>query len=170
MVKALFLDRDGTINEEVHYLHRPEDFRFVPGIAELCRAAQKAGYIIVVVTNQSGIARGYYTEEDYQRLTAHMRRLFAAQGVELAEVLHCPHLDAAHPDRKPNPGLFLLARDRRGVDMAASLSLGDKERDVLAARRAGVGRNYLLCTDAASASLTQADAIVRSPLDLIALL
>lgn len=136
----------------------------------MARAADVALSVLSTVTNQSGIARGYYTEEDYQTVTAHMRRLFVAQGVELAEVLHCPHLDAAHPDRKPNPGLFLLARDRRGVDMAASLSLGDKERDVLAARRAGVGRNYLLCTEAASASLTQADAIVRSPLDLIALL
>lgn len=168
MVKALFLDRDGTINEEVHYLHRPEDFRFVPGIVGLCRAAQAAGYGIVVVTNQSGIARGYYTESDYRVLTEHMEKLFAEQGVRLMGVLHCPCLDDSHPDRKPNPGLFLQARDRWGIDMAGSLSLGDKERDVAAGIAAGVGRNYLLSPN--PPPTTAADAVFCSPDQLIGLL
>jgi len=168
MVKALFLDRDGTINEEVHYLHRPEDFRFVPGIVELCRAAQTAGYAIIVITNQSGIARGYYTEADYRELTAHMEKQFAEQGVKITGVLHCPFLESSHPDRKPNPGLFLQARDRWGLDMAGSLSLGDKERDVAAGRAAGVGRNYLLSPN--PPSTTAADAVFVSPDQLIGFL
>lgn len=168
MAKALFLDRDGTINEEVHYLHRPADFRFVDGIAELCRAAQTAGYLLIVITNQSGIARGYYTETEYRELTAHMEKEFAKQGVRLTDVLHCPYSDDAHPNRKPNPGLFLQARDRWNVDMAASLSLGDKERDIAAGRAAGVARNYLLSPD--HPTDTAADAVLRTPDRLIPLL
>ncbi len=163
--RALFLDRDGTINEDGRYVYRPEDFRWVPGIVDLCRAAAEAGYGLVVITNQSGIARGYYTEEDYERFTRHMKNLFAAEGIALLDVLHCPLLESG--DRKPAPGLFLKARGRWGIDMAASLSLGDSERDVEAALAAGVGRNYLLSRDAAA---SRADAILSDPRALIPLL
>ena len=95
-----------------------------------------------MVTNQSGIARGYYTEADYEALTAHMVGEFAARGIRIADVLHCPELSG--PNRKPEPGLFLLAAERHALDMAASISLGDKPRDVEAAERAGCGRNFLL--------------------------
>lgn len=164
--RALFLDRDGTINVDYHYVHRTEDFEWVPGIVELCRAAVGKGYDIVIVTNQSGLERGYFTEADYQNLTAHMLRLFAAEGVSVLDVLHCPWLE--HPDRKPNPGLFLKARDKWGIDMAASYSLGDKPRDVLAGTRAGVGHNYLL--DAAATVCEGAEGILPSPTALIPLL
>lgn len=139
--KALFLDRDGTINTDHGYVYRPEDFEFLPGIFELCARAQELGYLIIVITNQSGIARGYYTEEDYAKLTAHMVEQFAERGIAIADVLHCPELTG--PNRKPEPGLFLQARQRHGIDMAASISVGDKPRDVEAAERAGVGRNFL---------------------------
>lgn len=143
--RVLFLDRDGTINIDKAYLYRPQDFEWVPGILELCRAALQKGYDLVVVTNQSGIARGYYTEADYEHITAYMKEQLAAEGITLLDVLHCPLLEG--PDRKPNPGLFLKARDRWGIDMAGSLSLGDKPRDAEAGERAGVGRNYVLTAD-----------------------
>lgn len=161
--RALFLDRDGTINIDRHYVHRIEDFEWVPGIVELCRTAQEKGLDIVVITNQSGIERGYFTEADYERLTAHMRAAFAAEGVTLLDVLHCPYLN--HPDRKPAPGLFLKAQAKWGIDMAASYSLGDKPRDVQAGCAAGVGHNYLL--DAAATVCADAAGIVPTPAALI---
>ncbi len=164
--RALFLDRDGTINIDKHYVYRTQDFEWVPGIVELCRAAQSAGYHIVVVTNQSGIERGYFTEAHYAAFTRYMCAQFAEQGVQLLDVLHCPYLE--HPNRKPAPGLFLLAARRWGIDMAASASLGDKPRDVQAGIAAGVGRNYLL---APAGTLCEfADAVVASPQNLIPLL
>lgn len=162
MRRALFLDRDGTINVDKHYVHRPEDFEWVPGIIELCQAADRAGYSLVVVTNQSGIGRGYFTEEDYERLTDYMRLAFARYHLSLLDVLHCPWL--CHEDRKPMPGMFLKARDRWHIDMGQSLSLGDKERDVEAGIRAGVGRNYLLSPGGAC---DRADAVLADPRELI---
>ena len=141
MDRALFLDRDGTINVDHGYVHDKAAFEFIPGIFELCARACARGYLIIVVTNQSGIARGYYTEREYAALTRHMKRVFAAHGVRITAVYHCPKLDG--PDRKPAPGLFLKARRRYGLDMANSVSVGDKPRDVEAGRAAGVGRNFL---------------------------
>lgn len=164
--KALFLDRDGTVNIEKDYLYRIEDFEWVPGILDLCRAAVARGYALIIVTNQSGIARGYYTEADYAKLTAWLRQAFAEAGAPLTDVLHCPLLES--PDRKPAPGLFLRARDTWDIDMAGSLSLGDKPRDVQAGLNAGVGRNYLL--DAAATDCPGAAGIVSSPAALIPLL
>lgn len=166
MKKALFLDRDGTINVDRHYVHREEDFEWVPGIVELCRAAQESGYALIVITNQSGIERGYFTEETYARFTDFLKKSFREKGVTLTDVLHCPYL--VHPDRKPAPGLFLKARDKWGIDMEASLSLGDKPRDVQAGLHAGVGRNYLL--DAAATDCPGAAGIVATPEELIPLL
>ena len=141
MPKALFLDRDGTINTDHGYVHRVEDFEFISGIFDLCARAQELGYLLIIITNQSGIARGYYTEADYERLTAHMLREFAARGIRITAVLHCPELESEN--RKPNPGLFLQAQRKYGLDMAASISLGDKPRDVEAGMRAGCGKNFL---------------------------
>ncbi|MGN0855328.1 MAG: D-glycero-alpha-D-manno-heptose-1,7-bisphosphate 7-phosphatase [Kiritimatiellia bacterium] len=141
MKKALFLDRDGTINADYAYVHDKEHFDFLPGVFDFCRAAEAKGYLIIVVTNQSGIARGYYTEADFRALNDWMVARFAEAGVTIADVFHCPELSG--PDRKPEPGLFLKARDKYGLDMAASVSLGDKPRDVEAGARAGVGKNLL---------------------------
>ena len=141
-MKALFLDRDGTVNVDYGYVHEWSKFEFVEGVMEFCRRAQGHGYSIFVVTNQSGIARGMFTEREYQSLTRRMKREFARNGVKITAVYHCPDLDG--PDRKPAPGLFLKARRRYGIDMKRSVSIGDKPRDVEAGKAAGVGRNVLL--------------------------
>jgi D-glycero-D-manno-heptose 1,7-bisphosphate phosphatase len=165
--RALFLDRDGVINVDRHYVHRVEDFEFVPGIFELCADAQASGYRLVVVTNQAGIARGYYTEADFQRLTQWMVDAFARRSVVLDRVYHCPY----HPtaglgdyrresfDRKPNPGMLLRARDELGLDMARSAFVGDKDSDMEAGRRAGVGRLIKLA-DECDAAVPQADDVM----------
>ncbi len=141
MRKALFLDRDGTINVDNGYVCQPEKFRLIDGIVELCLKAQEKGYLIIVITNQSGIARGYYTDDDFHKLTQYMLNLFHQKGVVITDVFYCPFLEG--PDRKPNPGLFLKAKEKHQINMAQSVSVGDKERDLEAAQRAGVGKNFL---------------------------
>ena len=151
-VRALFLDRDGVINDEVGYLSRTEDVRFVDGIFSLCRAAQRLGIRLVVVTNQSGIARGLYTEEDFESLMEWMRAAFRAEGVELDAVYHCPYhpehgvgaYRREHEDRKPGPGMLLRAARELGVDLATSVMVGDRCSDIAAANAAGLRRSFLL--------------------------
>lgn len=145
MKKALFLDRDGVINEDTGYLHRPEDFRFKDGIFELCRAAKEQEYLLIVVTNQSGIARGYYSEEAYQKLTDWMRERFLEKGVRIDDIYHCPYYEKGigeyavdSPDRKPNPGMFIKAKEQHDLDLSHSIAIGDRETDAEAARRAGI--------------------------------
>lgn len=150
--RAVFLDRDGVINVERHYLHRVEDFEFLPGVPQALRQLQAAGWKLVVVTNQSGIARGYYGEADYERLTAHMRDALQDHGVVLDAVLRCPHLpDAAIAEyrrlcdcRKPAPGMLLRAAAALHLDLPASVVVGDKGSDLEAGRAAGVGRCLLV--------------------------
>ena len=145
MTKALFLDRDGTINFDYGYVHDPERFVFIDGIFDLCRCAQAKGYLIIVITNQSGITRGYFSEADFARVTQYMIENFAKEGVTITDVFHCPSLSG--PDRKPEPGLFLRAMEKYDIDMAASVNVGDGDRDMEAGRRAGVGRNFQFCGD-----------------------
>lgn len=152
--RALFLDRDGVVNVDTGYVHRAEDFRLMPGIVELCRRAREKGYLVIVVTNQSGIGRGMFSEDEFERLTEYMKSLFLEQGAEIADVFHCPGADDSHPDRKPNPGLFLKAAARHGLDMAACVSVGDRERDIRAALSAGVGRNFLFSPEEAPTRAT----------------
>ena len=168
-VPALFLDRDGIVNVDHGYVHRIEDFEFVPGIFDLLRTAHAAGRRLVIVTNQSGIARGRYGEADYQRLTAWMQARFIEAGAPLAGVWHCPHLPGAPAPygldcdcRKPAPGLILAARDALGLDLAGSILVGDKARDVESARRAGVGRAWLVSTGPAEIAACAADAVYPS--------
>lgn len=149
---AAFLDRDGVINREVGYLHRWEDFDFLPGALDGMRRLRDAGYALVIVTNQSGIARGYYTEADYQALTARLREAMQAVGCPPDGIYHCPH----HPGgrrpeysrecdcRKPRPGLLLRAARELRLSLADSLMVGDKQADAEAARAAGVGHVYLV--------------------------
>jgi len=153
--KALFLDRDGVVNEERHYVFRIEDFVFVDGIFDLCRAAIGKGFDIVIVTNQAGIARGYYDEKDFETLTDWMCRRFAENGVVIRKVYYSPF----HPTegkgkyrreafcRKPNPGMIIAARDEFGFDLSKSVLVGDKTSDIEAGKRAGVGRNLLIDAD-----------------------
>lgn len=157
--KALFLDRDGVINVDRNYVHRIEDFEFLPGIFELCAAAAQRGYLLVVVTNQAGIGRGYYTEADFEQVTAWMEGVFRQRGIDIARVYHCPYHPTAGVgeyrresfDRKPNPGMLLKARDELGLDLAGSVLLGDKDSDIEAGRAAGVGHLIKLVDDVAGA-------------------
>lgn len=145
--RALFLDRDGVINTEINYLYRIEDVEFVAGIFALCKAAAARNYRIIVITNQSGIARGYYQESDLAKLTGWMLREFAGRGIEISALYACPHLPDAElaayrrdcPARKPNPGMLLRAQKDFNLDLAGSILIGDKIRDLEAGRRAGVG-------------------------------
>lgn len=139
--KALFLDRDGTINVDYGYVYQPEKFELINGIIDLCRKAQELGYLIIVITNQSGIGRGYFNDEAFQKLNRYMIDIFAKQGITIADVFYCPDLDG--PRRKPECGMFLEAKRKHNIDMAASISVGDKERDVEASKKAGVGKNLL---------------------------
>jgi D-glycero-D-manno-heptose 1,7-bisphosphate phosphatase len=144
---ALFLDRDGVINVEKNYVHRIENFEFVPGIFELCAVAAELGLRPVVVTNQAGIGRGYYTEADFQALTAWMLERFRERAIEIAAVYHCPYHPTAgvgeyrreSADRKPNPGMLLKAYNDLRLDLAHSAFVGDKDTDMAAGRAAGVG-------------------------------
>ena len=142
MQKALFLDRDGTINVDYGYVYQIEKFQIIDGIFELCQKAQEKGYLIIVITNQSGIERNYYTLEDFKNLTNHMIKIFKEQNIQIHDVFYCPSLNS--PDRKPNPGMFLKAKEKYNIDMNASISVGDKTTDIQAAEKAGVGKNFLL--------------------------
>jgi len=146
MVKALFLDRDGVINIEKDYLYKIQDFEFVSGIIDLCKYYQKLGFIIVVVTNQSGISRGYYSENDFNVLTSWMIQEFLKNNVEIKKVYFCPH----HPNisgeclcRKPKPGMLLDAAKDFDIDLQNSILIGDKQRDIDAAVNAGLKTTYL---------------------------
>lgn len=153
--KALFLDRDGVINVDTGYVHSFEEFRFQEGIFELCISAQALGYILLVVTNQAGIARGYYSESDFLKLTDWMIQAFADKKVRICKVYYCPY----HPlhgvgqykcesaERKPKPGMLLRARKEFDLDLAASVLIGDRFSDIDAARAAGVGTKILLCQE-----------------------
>ena len=151
-VRALFLDRDGVINQEVGYLHRAEDVRWVDGIFSLCRTAQELGYKLVVVTNQAGIARGYYTTEDFETLMQWMRAEFAREGVTLDAVYHCPYhpehgigaWKREHEDRKPSPGMLRRGARELGVELAESVMVGDRCSDVAAAHAAGLRQAFLV--------------------------
>lgn len=141
MNKALFLDRDGTINVDYGYVYQIEKFEFINGIFELCQKAQERGYSIIVITNQSGIARNYYKDEDFHILNKFMIDEFAGKGIKITDVFYCPDLDSER--RKPNCGMFIEAKEKYNLDMKTSISLGDKERDIEAAKKAGVGKNFL---------------------------
>lgn len=150
--KALFLDRDGVINQEVGYLHAREQVRWVDGIFDLCRVARERGYKLVVVTNQAGIARGYYTEAQFEELMEWMRGEFEGRGMKLDAVYFCPFhpehgvgkYKREHEDRKPSAGMLRrAARDLR-LDLCSSVMVGDRCSDVAAAQAAGLRQVFLL--------------------------
>lgn len=152
MTKTLFLDRDGVINIDHGYIYQAEKFEFITGVFDACQRFQQAGYQIVIVTNQSGIGRGYYTEQDFQRLTKWMLAEFSNHGIEVLDVMYCPH----HPEkamakyltkcdcRKPEPGMLLQAINEYNIDPKTSIMVGDKASDIQAAINAGLGQKYLV--------------------------
>ena len=147
MKKALFLDRDGVINLDHGYVHTVEAFEFVPGILDCIRRMQARGYLPIVVTNQSGIGRGYYSREDFRRVTDYMLEEMRKAGIAISreQVLFCPHTpEEGCGCRKPQPGMLLEAIERFGIDPAASVMIGDKRSDIEAAEAARVGRTLLV--------------------------
>ncbi len=142
--KALFLDRDGTINIEKNYVYKIEDFEFINGIFEIISNYFNQGYLIIIITNQAGIARGLYSENDYNKLTDWMLDQFRIQGIHITKVYHCPH----HPEisgececRKPKPGMILQAINEFNINPSKSILIGDKKSDILAGQNAGIGMN-----------------------------
>lgn len=164
--RAAFLDRDGVINLDKAYVHRWEDFVFVPGVMEAMRRLKAAGHVLVVVTNQSGLARGLYAPAQYEALTSRMCEELARFDAAPDAVYHCPH----HPSgtvaafamdchcRKPAPGMLLQAACELGLSLPDSIMVGDKPSDIQAARAAGVGRAYQVSSDNASAADKALDA------------
>ena len=151
MTSAVFLDRDGVINVDHGYVSTWERFEFLPGVPDALRALQDAGYLLIVVSNQSGIGRGYYCEADVESLNqAVAQHLGSTVGVTLSEFYHCPH----HPTeaegefrrqcdcRKPAPGMIRQAVLDHGIDLKTSLLVGDKDSDIEAGRAAGVARLF----------------------------
>jgi D-glycero-D-manno-heptose 1,7-bisphosphate phosphatase len=146
--RAAFLDRDGTIVQERHYLADPDAVALVPGTVEALRALAAHGFLLVVVTNQSGIARGLYSEADFRAVQSRLESLLAACGVVFDAVYHCPH----HPEhtgpcqcRKPDLGMYHAAAAELGIDPSLSIFIGDRLKDVLPARAFG-GRGFLVRT------------------------
>lgn len=144
-MKVAFLDRDGVINHDTGYTWKIDDFQFTDGCIDALKALTHANYQLIVVTNQSGIGRGYYSEDDYQRLTHWYLHQLQQHGVHILAVYHCPHTPEDDCDcRKPKPGLFYQAYDEYKIDKKNSLMIGDKLSDVEAARAAGIPNRYLL--------------------------
>ncbi len=146
MQKALFLDRDGVINVEKDYLYKIEDFEFIDGIFDLVSHYYDLGYKVFVVTNQSGIARSFYTQSDFSKLTQWMMLEFLKKDIKIEKVYFCPH----HPDisgecscRKPKPGMILEAASAYDIDLEHSIMIGDKERDIESGLNAGIKETYL---------------------------
>ena len=163
--RAAFIDRDGVINADHGYVHRADHFELLPGVPAALRRLKQAGFLLIVVTNQSGIARGLYTETDYALLTQHLHHLLAAEGVALDAVYHCPHLPDASVAayrvqcdcRKPGPGMILRGIAEFGIDAQRSLLIGDKPSDIQAGRAAGVGWCCLVAAE--SSDLGAADRV-----------
>ena len=144
-IKTIFLDRDGVINKEINYLYRIEDFEFIDGVFSACKHFINLGYKIIIVTNQSGISRGYYTLNDFNKITLWMLDQFKSQEIDILDVFYCPH----SPDdncncRKPKPGMFIEAKKKHSINMKESWMIGDSQRDITAASLTGITKTILL--------------------------
>ena len=176
--RALFLDRDGVINVDLGYVHTAEQTQWIPGIFELCLAARDAGFLLVVITNQAGIARGHYSEQEFREYTRWAHAQFEARGVPLAATYYCPHhptagLGSALRDcqcRKPKPGMILAAAAALGLNLADCIMVGDTRSDILAAGAAGVGRAFLLATRDDPGASAGTGSVVHSLLQMPAIL
>jgi D-glycero-D-manno-heptose 1,7-bisphosphate phosphatase len=162
MNKAVFIDRDGTLNREVEFLSKPEQLQLIEGAVEALQLLKKLGYKLIVITNQSGIARGYFTEKDLQKIHETLREMLKASGVELDAIYYCPH----HPSegnapyvqecacRKPLPGMILAAAEQFQIDPAKSYMIGDKLSDIETGKNAGC-RTILVQTGYGQKTLQQ---------------
>lgn len=171
-IPAIFLDRDGTLNIDHGYVYEIEKFEFIEGVIEACEKLNKMGYALFIVTNQSGIARGYYTEEQFLSLTEWMDWSLADRNVEISAVYYCPHSpDSDCECRKPKPGMLLSAQKEFKIDFARSYMVGDKIEDMLAGKAAGI-KTVLVKTGkpVTEEAKTKANHIIESVANLPALL
>lgn len=178
--KAVFLDRDGVINVDTGYVSHSDDFEFIEGVIDACKKMKELGYMLVVITNQSGIARGYFTEDEFMTLTEWMDWSLADKGVDLDGIYFCPH----HPEkgvgdykqncncRKPQPGMLLSAIEHLDIDVSNSFLVGDKVSDLKAGKNAGVATNILVRTgkEITTEGEELADHVLDSLADVVALL
>lgn len=170
MQPAIFLDRDGTINVDHIYVHTVDEFDFIEGVIEALRELKKMGYLLVITTNQSGIARKIFTEEQFESLTEWMDWSLQEQDVFLDGIFYCPH-DPNVEDcdcRKPKPGMILEAAKELNIDLKRSYMVGDKESDLLSGINAGVGATVLVKTgnEITPEAMQHADLIIDSLADL----
>jgi D-glycero-D-manno-heptose 1,7-bisphosphate phosphatase len=148
--RAAFLDRDGVINEDHGYVYRAEDMILIDGVVQGLQLLASYGFLLVIVTNQSGIARGYYTEGEFREVTRSLLAELGANGIQIAHVAHCPHLPTEQQleprcrCRKPRPGMILDAAALLDIDLSRSVMIGDKRSDMQAGHSAGVGRCYFI--------------------------
>ena len=172
-VAAAFLDRDGVINVDSGYVGRWEDFEYLPEAIEGLKQLQSAGFKLIVVTNQSGIARGYYSEDDFLALTKAMTADLCAKGVTLAAVYYCPYLEDADLEpyrvasylRKPEPGMLLKAAQEHDIDLSRSIMVGDKVSDMVAAERAGVPDRYHVTEGRPHEASTKVSSLLEAALE-----
>ncbi|MDH3001465.1 D-glycero-beta-D-manno-heptose-1,7-bisphosphate 7-phosphatase [Chelonobacter oris] len=151
MNKAIFLDRDGTLNIDHGYVHEIDQFEFIDGSIEALLELKQMGYLLVLVTNQSGIARGYFSEAQFLQLTEWFDWSLADRGVDFDGIYYCPHLPDGQGEyrrncdcRKPQPGMLLQAAKELNIDLNRSFMVGDKIEDIMAGKAAGVAHNILV--------------------------
>lgn len=150
--KALFLDRDGVVNEDFGYVHKKEQLKYVEGIFNLCLKASKLDYKIIIVTNQAGIGRGYYSEDDFKKFMEIIKLQFTSKGITINAVYFCPH----HPKhglnrykkncafRKPNPGMIKKALTDFNLDASKCIMVGDSITDMQAGQQSGINKLFML--------------------------
>ena len=144
-IKTIFLDRDGVINKEVNYLHKIENFEFIEGVFDACLYFQNLKYKIIIISNQSGISRGYFNESDYKNLTEWMLGQFDKNGISILDIFYCPHgPESKCSCRKPKPGMFFDAKNKYNISMQNSWMIGDSESDIQAANTAGILNTILV--------------------------
>jgi len=143
--KVFFVDRDGVINKEIGYLHDIDKFEFINGVLEAFEYILSRNYDIIVVTNQSGIGRGFYSEDNFLELNKWMVNFLKSKGINILDVFYCPHSPEDDCNcRKPKPGMFLDAKKKFNIEMDKSWSIGDKETDIMAATYAGISNTILV--------------------------
>ena len=150
-MKAAFLDRDGVINEDYGYVHKWKDFKFCDGAIEGLNLLKSLDYLLIIITNQSGIDRGFFSELEYQRLTEKYTKQLSKNGLNIDAIYHCPH----HPNyselkfkdcncRKPKPGMIFKAVKEFNINLTKSIIIGDSERDIEAGKNAGIKQRFLI--------------------------
>jgi len=143
--KIIFLDRDGVINEEVNYLRNIEDFVFIEGIFKSMHYLKELGYEFIIITNQSGIARGLYSEADYKKIDLWMKSVFKKHNLDILDSIHCPHKPEDDCNcRKPKPGMFDFCFQKYSISKENSWMIGDSKRDIEASLAAGINNNILV--------------------------